>query len=268
MPRYPRSSAELHDLSEAARRFVLPGCTTDQIFEKTDRFWTLGSCFAANISRALTEQGIINDFTHLEEASNSPNALEEITGDILRGSSRLLSMGAIEELRTNITGVSGIVVTCGVGATPLNAAGQLSVPGEPDTWYELSVEQAESSIRNTLANIGKVNPHAHIFLTLSPVPLNRNFWNELSPVVADCVSKSTLRIGIHRAMKGAPDNVHYWPAFEIVRWLGAHRAGHYAADDGLQRHVSNSVVDVVIKLFLETFFFPDSEADDALDKYS
>jgi hypothetical protein len=86
-----------------------------------------------------------------------------------------------------------------------------------------------------------------------------------SAVIADCLSKSTLRVACHEALQELDgERVVYWPSFEIVRWLGAH-FGHdfepaFGVDDGNNRHVSTWLVDTIIDLFLETYSQPERRA--------
>jgi hypothetical protein len=47
--------------------------------------------------------------------------------------------------------------------------------------------------------------------------------------------------------------VHYWPAFEIVRWLSGHAGVMYGNDDDNPRHVSQKVVQTIIDLFLKYY---------------
>src|SRR5690606_38264140 len=141
----------------------------------------------------------------------------------------------------------------GLAVALFDKGGKLATEGAEGSFKAISAQEAQKDIYRAVAARRKINPRITVCLTLSPVPLNRSFWSS-SPVVADCVSKSTLRVAIDQFVAANPKNNFYWPAFEIVRWLGAHRPGHYAADDGLQRHVSKDVVHVATKLFIESFF--------------
>jgi hypothetical protein len=38
---------------------------------------------------------------------------------------------------------------------------------------------------------------------------------------ADCLSKATLRVAVDQLVTSTPYCL-YWPAFEIVRWLGSY----------------------------------------------
>lgn len=253
MEKYPRSSAELTDLANASRKFVLPGFVPEKPFlTKADSIWTIGSCFAVNILAALKAHGIKCANSELMEGVNSPPMLRLYLEGIASGVSSYVSAAEIKDVRAIIASAKGAILTFGLAVAPLTAQGTLAI-NAPGELKAISAAAAEADIAGAVQALKAINPDIHAFLTLSPVPLNRSFWSS-APVVADCVSKSTLRVALDQFLQTAPANVHYWPAFEIVRWLGAHRAGHYAADDGLQRHVSRNVVDVATGLFIESFF--------------
>ncbi len=116
-------------------------------------------------------------------------------------------------------------------------------------------ENAENihHILDTIRRLARREPR--VVLTVSPVPLGGATGFE-SAVVADCLSKSTLRLACDEVLRTRPgDGLVYWPSFEIVRWLGAHYSANqplvYGADDGSTHHVSNWIVDLVIDLFLK-----------------
>ncbi len=106
-----------------------------------------------------------------------------------------------------------------------------------------------------------------IILTVSPVPLSGTLEFH-SAVVADCVSKSTLRVACHEVMTLQDSaDVLYWPSFEIVRWLGTHfgpdQPHVYGAEDSNTRHVSEWVVRLIIDLFLEHYSVGEAPAQPA-----
>lgn len=167
--------------------------------------------------------------------------------------SPLFSAEVIAQARELVPTVAGAVLTLGVATVAYGKAGQLFMGDSTDRWRAMTMAEVKSNIEDMISTLQTLNPDIQIFLTLSPVPLNRTPWHA-SSVIADCVSKSTIRIAIEEVLQNQPHNVYYWPAFEIVRWLGAHRPGHYGADDGLLRHVSNDIVNVITSLFIERFF--------------
>ena len=74
-----------------------------------------------------------------------------------------------------------------------------------------------------------------------------------SILIADCVSKSTLRAAVHEITTEIPE-LTYFPAFELVRWLSAYTSAEvFGADDGNSRHVSNWVVECIVDSFIENY---------------
>jgi hypothetical protein len=84
------------------------------------------------------------------------------------------------------------------------------------------------------------------------VPLRATFEFE-SAVVADCVSKSTLRAAVHEFLLTRPGQVRYWPSFEMVRWLGGHAGRVFGTDDDSPFHVSMDVVNAAMDAFLKIY---------------
>lgn len=120
-----------------------------------------------------------------------------------------------------------------------------------------SVEENHVNLRCILGAAGRLcRPGSRAIVTVSPVPLGATAEFE-SPGIADCLSKSILRLACHQAISEAGSDAHYWPSFEMVRWLGAHLQDPpgpvFGADDGSSRHVSSWLVDIIIELFLETY---------------
>jgi hypothetical protein len=112
------------------------------------------------------------------------------------------------------------------------------------------------NIRRIVTLIRSLNADIQIVFTVSPVPLYSTFEYS-SAIVADCVSKSTLRAAIDEFMKSEPHGIYYWPAFEVVRWLGAYHGPMYGAEDGTSRHVSEQVIAAIVKKFVEVHGAPD-----------
>jgi hypothetical protein len=103
-----------------------------------------------------------------------------------------------------------------------------------------------------------------VVLTVSPVPLSGT-TEFASAVIADCLSKSTLRLACQQVLSRRPPGVFYWPSFEIVRWLGPHfgslQPDVYGAHDGNTRHVSPWLVDIIVDLFLEHYAEQEGEEE-------
>lgn len=257
MNKYPRHASELSDLKEACRKFVLPGYVPEApALDRTLPVWTMGSCFAENIAHALGALGVTTRCNKVGEHANSPPMVAEVMRALFKGEAYdQAPQEAIIAAQAFIRSSQAAILTLGVGAAGFDRKGNLLARGEPDQWRALRFNEVSVSISKAVKLLQAINPKIVVFLTLSPVPLNQSFWKK-AVVVADCESKTTIRAALTEYLRDPPKNVYYWPAFEMVRWLGAHRPNHYGADDELQRHVSHDVVKTVVDLFIETWFKP------------
>jgi hypothetical protein len=105
-------------------------------------------------------------------------------------------------------------------------------------------------MRLTLASLA---PDAILFVTLSPVPLI-GVPKHLSVLERDVVSKSILRLSIEKMRER--DNIHYWPSFELVKWLPGHLTGimnyqSFGDPDNNSRHVSRWLVNLIVETFCD-----------------
>jgi hypothetical protein len=231
---------------------------------------TFGSCFAANLARILVEQKMQATSLLIEETVNSTYAnkiLMEIVcgvGESQAHAEMRETFGApfFETVRSKIRAATHIVLTVGVAPSFFRNDDNAFVFAKN---YREMLERGEIHMRTTsfsenaenlaciLALMDQVAPDARKILTVSPVPLAATAEMS-SVVVADCVSKSTLRAVVHETLKGNP-SLTYFPAFEIVRWLSGYTATEvYGADDRNSRHVSNWVVEFIVASFIQRFF--------------
>jgi len=236
------------------------------------RITTFGSCFAANLARSLKDAGLDATTLLIEESINSPLTnrafLATLAGDPSAAYEERIegAFGAqfVEKARGLLSTANVIVMTLGVAPAffhresdalvfledyrPLIASGRvyMRTPG---------VEETKGIVADVLGFLRAMNAGARLYVTISPVPLMGTA--ELSSaLIADCVSKTTLRAALHELLQErAPENVHYWPSFEIVRWLGAHTSlPMFGADDRASRHVSNWAVDLIVQRFRRHLF--------------
>lgn len=122
--------------------------------------------------------------------------------------------------------------------------------------YELkafSYEETLFSCKELLSSVSRINPSAKILLTLSPVPIDSILGIKgsfKSSVTFDCYSKSILRACIQNLIE-SDNNIKYFPAFEIVRWL-APLAGLkvFGEEDAASRHVSEKVLLSIYDYFI------------------
>jgi hypothetical protein len=255
--RYPRTLAELSDLKEAARKYVLPGFVPEApIISPADLVITQGSCFADNIYKALKERGQECRTLSLNEFVNSPAFNAAVFSYICEGKpiERPDHAAAFKGFdfaaaRAGMARAKVLVLTLGVANYTATADGVPTFDGS-GIWYTPSLEQLNADMRSIVRSVRSVSTQAEIVFTVSPVALNRSPWMP-SGVVADALSKCSLRMAAQPII--SEKLVRYWPSFEIVRWLGSHIPGAYGGTDKHQRLVSDKFIGVIVDLFLEAY---------------
>ena len=250
-------------------------------------FMTLGSCFAENLARRLRSIGYAVNSEEIGEEINSTYANRYLLEWIEHGPRDKVTQmmetfyGAQmrERLLLDVRQSNAFVLTLGLAPCFFDSDTGEFVFYPPQTDVGRELLYAHTTMRTTtvaenLENLQVVidslrrlaKPPANIVITVSPVPLSGTTEFH-SAVVADCISKSTLRVACHELMRqqGAGD-VLYWPSFEIVRWLGTHfgpdQPHVYGAADSNTRHVSEWMVKLIIDLFLDHYSVPEPIAQD------
>jgi hypothetical protein len=263
----PSPIAERADFARAVDAMLGESVPALAVLPRSARVTTFGSCFAANLARLLKESGVDATNLLIEESINSPLANQAFLGALADpvmspDTARIeatFGAGFVERARGQIAAAQAIVLTLGV------APGFFHVDTREFAFLEdyktllaegrvfmrtPSVEEVKAVITRVLRHVRAINAGARVYVSISPVPLMGTA--ELSnAVLADCVSKTTLRAALHEVLQAAPvDNVFYWPSFEIVRWLGAHSTlPIFGMDDNVSRHVSNWVVQLIVDRF-------------------
>jgi len=236
------------------------------------RIATFGSCFAANLAQALKRSGLEATNLLIEESINSPLANREFLAAVAAGESarhydrirEAFGEQFIGQAHARLHNADVLVITLGVAPAMFHTNSgefaflvdhkellrkQLLVMRTP------GVEELKEVLRAVIQLVRSINPGARLYFSISPVPLMGTI--EMShAVIADCISKSSLRAALHEALStDRPRDVHYWSAFEIVRWLGAHTGlAVFGQDDRVSRHVSNWVVDLIVSRFARHLF--------------
>src|SRR5262249_14612568 len=119
-----------------------------------------------------------------------------------------------------------------------------------------SVADNAANVRTIIGMLRAINPTATVVLSLSPVPLGST--SEFpSAIVADCLSKSTLRVAADQIVRDTSLNAFYWPSFEMVRWVSGHHGRVYGNDDGSSHHIDQAVIDSIIDSFIKIFASPE-----------
>lgn len=263
---YPQSLEEFSDLDNVIRRFVLNNYPADDLLADPQAVVvTQGSCFASNVASSLARLGARVAHLNVNEFINTTIANAMFFEHAFRGEdcdpavreifSRIMEAQSLAQFRELVTTCRAFILTIGV-APCWFVRGTQQIVLQPDKRRMDDFEMRTTTpawnadnIRRIIASIRAVNPATRIFLTLSPAPLNWSFEFP-STIVADCLSKSVLRVAIHEVLSAKPEGVRYWPSFEVVRWVGSHLGPVFGGDDGEPRHVSNFLVDAIVRNFI------------------
>ena len=275
---WPTRKTAFADPAGLIRRSLLRGLPQDPFVTGDAVFMTLGSCFAYNLGVRLRAAGHRVNFEEIGEEVNStfanrylldwiehgvaaegPTAIMEgVYGPKMRG--RLRQAIAASDIFVLTIGVAPCFFHHQTGAFMFSTMASNTASdriAEVSLMRTTTVQENAENIRAIIAAVRRIaGRHTKVVLTVSPVPLSGT-TEFASAVIADCISKSTLRLACQEVLAGRPHGVFYWPSFEIVRWLGPHfGSAHpdvYGASDGNTRHVSPWLVDIIVDLFLEHF---------------
>jgi hypothetical protein len=275
---WPRKARRFRDVRAVVRDYVLRGRPEDRFIRGDSIFTTMGSCFAGNLASRLGQVGHEVNYEPIGEDVNSTYANRRLldwvergpTDDVTRVMEASFGSGARRRLLEFIRRCDVFILTMGVAPCFFHRetgelgffAGQLSEPALRENLlrdYVMRTTTVAENVDNVRAIIDAIDRLSdrppRVVLTVSPVALEGTTEFE-SAVVADCISKSTLRLACHELIQSCSDRrIVYWPSFEIVRWLGAHYGPEhppvFGAEDNDSHHVSAWLVDLIIELFLD-----------------
>jgi tetratricopeptide (TPR) repeat protein len=273
--RYPETQVFLGDFQKLVKDHIAVNLKGEEKFiTKSTRFFTMGSCFARNLSRNLINSGYVSHHMEISEYINTTFANRvfvdwlsdrEIDDAIRDRITSLLPPGWSKENTLKVIGSSDVfILTLGVAPAffdratgdfvlPRSTALNSRVLAEKYRFRTTSVQENVDNVRYVLDFVRKISPGIKFVVTVSPVPLVASFEYE-SAVQADCLSKSTMRLVAHEVVNNSNiSNILYWPSFEVFRWAGSHAGNYYAADDGAAWHVSEEKVAGTINAFIEMF---------------
>ncbi len=233
---------------------------------KTDKIFTLGSCFAHRIADVLRERGMDTNHLEVSETVNTTFANRSLF-EFLMGAQDCAEFWREELDRrkqepATILGrlkeAAAVIYTLGVCPAFFDRTTGAFVPHSVSTlktrdfaqsniYRMTTVEENVSNMGAILDMLSRLAPAAKVVITLSPVPLSATFESD-SAVVSDCISKSTLRVAAAEIC--ALRNVLYWPSFEMIKWVSPHRAPFFGGDDGNSAHISDEIVRAVVDAFI------------------
>lgn len=289
---WPTRHFQFDDYEKLIRRYVLSEVPADlRLLSRSTRVATMGSCFATHIAERLQTRGINCFYKLIAEDVNSTYANRYLLDWVAEGAADDMTAqfdalyGEEERLdfHRNLSSCELFIFSLGVVTSFFDReTGQFVLQkgegkgkglAEGATLAELFVHRSTTlaenvaNVRRTIDQLRTLNPDVKVVLTVSPVPLEGTYERR-SAVLADCISKSTLRLAAEEILRGGDPDIYYWPSFEMVRWLGAHLAGKsgpppFAADDGRTRHVSAWLQELIVDLFIE--YFGDEDVADLLE---
>lgn len=276
--------------AEVFRELVLPGSApATPLLSADDEVIALGSCFARELRDHLLRADIGSRSVWVPDGLNNTFALVDFISWCVTGSQtgrgfsyRRTEDGQIMKWKPPTTprdqyldafGSAGcFVFTLGLSEVwEDKETGAVFWQGVPENVFDegrhvfrlSTVAENERNILQIVELVRSVNEQAPIVLTLSPIPLKATF-REVSCVVADCVSKSVLRVAIDQVTARNLDCVYYWPSFEMVRWVGAHRSEaafgsdkERSAERSASRSVTPEIVDAIVQAFIDAFYVTD-----------
>jgi tetratricopeptide (TPR) repeat protein len=272
--RYPDHVSAFDDLRSAVKKHVIGASDpADRFLAPDARGFTMGSCFAGRIARELDRLGQPTLFLQLAETVNTTHANLEFLRWLSNeddGScaayfeAELAQRGHTRQsVRESLSRAQFVVYTLGVAPAFFHRETGKFRPHQPQDFKQFeflrdyvyrttTVEENVANLRAIRELLRKAQPTAKLVLSVSPVPFTATFEME-SAIVADCVSKSTLRAAAHEFLKDPASEAIYWPSFEIVRWLSGHIGRVFGNDDGNNHHVSDALVTMIVELFIERF---------------
>lgn len=119
--------------------------------------------------------------------------------------------------------------------------------------YQSTVIENIENLRSMVRLIRERKPNAPIFLTVSPVPLERTFGTS-DIIVANCEGKSILRAAVGQVTNEF-DNVFYVPFFEYASMMGLEAY----KEDG--RNLRRKVVEKTVRAFAQAHLVTDEAPD-------
>ena len=272
------SKQAFEDARGVVETYLLRGMPALPLIRPDTVFMTLGSCFADNLAARLRASGHEVHAEGIGEEVNSTYAnrylLEWIEQGPVSAPTQVMDEfygpATRERFRKAVQAADILVLTMGVAPAffhpdtgefvfirPRSSTDKGFLYGQ-HVMRTTSVAENVDNVQAIIDAVRRISGRrTQVVLTVSPVPLGGTTEFH-SAAVADCISKSTLRLACHEVLAArARDGVVYWPSFEIVRWFGPHFGPGlprvYGNDDGHSRHVSAWLVDLIVDLFLEHY---------------
>jgi len=265
--RFPETIASLADVEQAVQKHVLSHVSKDALkIGKDSRVVTVGSCFAANMAHGFRLNSVAATNLTVGEAINSTYAnlefFEWALGNSQSVSEEFFQKFGKDEVNVLLRQADLLIYTLGVAPCFFEkSTGKFILPQKGDgvrgvmkgkyVFRTTTVKENFDNLKSIISIVRRANPSIQIVFSLSPVPLLSTLESR-SAMEADCISKATLRVAVDEVVADSAGCL-YWPSFEVVRWLGSYVPGMYGAEDGSTHHVSEGVVELIVRAFLRMF---------------
>ena len=281
--------AEKEQLQQSPSHYIFTGFVPEQPFiKKSHNITALGSCFAQEITKYLSTRafninnqtdekqgnidlyfygfGLMNSFA-IREQFEFAYENKEVSADMwdFEGTNIKPSEELRQNLKKTFDETDVFIITYGMSEVwwnkKTNSAAWRKV-NEKNTQFESDdFEYKISTCAENIENIEKIyslirkhRPDASIIMTLSPVGI-RATWREVGSVVANTVSKATLRVAldeVHRKHSVVDKKFFYLPSYEIVREFGSVSETYKSFQDNF-RHPPTDTVLLIMEFFRKYF---------------
>lgn len=112
---------------------------------------------------------------------------------------------------------------------------------------DLSVDENVAELERLFEVYRRHRPDIKLIISVSPVPLNKTFSSHNHVVVANCRSKSVLRVAAEEFVQRHRESAFYFPSYEMVT------QGTRDPWEPDMRHVSSEALGRVMQLFQKMF---------------
>lgn len=242
------------DLEAGFDKYFFEGLVPQAPFiNTTSSIVTTGSCFAKEINVSLAERG----FVSLQKPNKVPNkqSILKVPEAIIGGVNNTFTIRQLmewvwlniepvdetwhgddksvierneqyrQETADRFNNTDLFIIVIGLSEVWCNReTGDVFWKAIPYTQYDetkhefrnTSVEENKDNIGTIIDLISTNAPQARIVFMIDPVPLEATF-RPMNCVAADAVSKAVIRVALDEILRDCPDNVFYFPVYELVK---------------------------------------------------
>lgn len=221
-------------LQEMLRAFGYLDLEKDDHWSVKDNIWNSGERIAQDPYKRLTFGRTLND---LKEGLSRVNKV--IDDGVMNADAFIFTFGMAEVFKNKNNNLV-------VAQKPLYMGGG----GDAESEVYLSSFKENKDNVQKLVDIIRTEKenNAKIFLSVSPVPLERTFSGK-DVYIANSAGKSLLRTVLEEVSRENND-VYYFPSWDLIHALGADA---FISEDG--RHVKSSVVEYMVECFVRSYIY-------------